>query len=426
MEDPSFPKRVGGYPTQFDPGRAESRITEGFNEIVTDGMEDETEQINGMGSGDSTQFGKFNTVFEDYKDLPEAKFWTPQGMVSFEEWKKQSAKCKKNAVYPAYVPSIISEPYGTLIKKHGMIFGSNEKASDDDCGAIFRKVQCSGNHLHAPAFRHVRCNDPGCPVCYVKYASRAADRVTERIQGYKTVWRKTAPYHLIFWSDRADRPYADLRQSFDEARRLMSAMGVQAAACWYHPYRIKPELKDRLRAYRRAQGLDGRAGFWKLAHDDVLQLGGIERYMVYGPHWHAIATGYLVNVKEYSEKTGCGYKKKRYLDTEDKVHEVAHYITTHCCREATKSSVRYYGDLSYRMLARELVETRIKNVVCSQCGANLEEYDCDDTGVVLQKLKDKITEKIKYFLYWKKGQPKPDMATHSQCLITRFSKSEYS
>jgi hypothetical protein len=248
-----------------------------------------------------------------------------------------------------------------------------------------------------------------------------ADRVTERVQGYKTVWRKTAPYHLIFWSDRADRPYADLRQSFIEAKRLMQSMGVVAAVVWYHPYRIRKELKDILRNYRRVQGLDGRAGFWKLAHDDVLNLGGLERYIEYGPHWHAIATGYLVNVKEYSEKTGCGYKKKRYLDTEAKVHEVAHYISTHCCRESGKSSVRYYGDISYRMLKRELVETRIKDIVCSHCGASLEEYDCDDTGVTTQKVKDKITEKVKYFLYWK-GKQKPDMLTHSQCLITRFSR----
>jgi hypothetical protein len=353
---------------------------------------------------------------------PPAMFWTKTGFVDYNEWKKQNQKTQKTVVYPAYVPSINQSPYGTLLKKYGLVFGSNEKSTNDDCGQIFRKVQCSHNALHGSSFRHVRCNDPGCPVCYVKMAGRMADRVTERIQGYKTVWRKTAPYHLIFWSDRADRPYADLRESFDEARRLMRLMGVKAAACWYHPYRIKPELKDRLRAYRRMQGLDGRAGFWKLAHDDVLGIGGIENYIIYGPHWHSIASGYLVNVKEYAEQTGCGYKKKRYLDTESKVHEVAHYISTHCCREAQKSSVRYYADLSYRMLNRELVDSKIKDIVCPVCGAPMEEHDCTDTGVIIQKLKDKITEKIKYYLYWKKGQPKPEMATHAQCLITRFSR----
>lgn len=173
---------------------------------LTGDLEEETEAINGMGSVDTTRVCNSNTILKEDKDLPEALFWTPQGMVSFEVWKNQGAKCKKNAVYPAYVPSIISEPYGSLILKHGFIFGSNEKASNDDCGAIFRKVQCSSNHLHSNSYRHVRCNDPGCPVCYVKYAARAADRVTERIQGYKTAWRKSAPYHLIFWSDCADRP----------------------------------------------------------------------------------------------------------------------------------------------------------------------------------------------------------------------------
>jgi hypothetical protein len=74
------------------------------------------------------------------------------------------------------------------------------------------------------------------------------------------------------------------------------------------------------------------------------------------------------------------------------------------------------------LLARELVKTEIKDILCPQCKARMQEFDCDDTGKTLQMTKDNITEKIKYYLYWKKGQPKPQMATHSQCLITRFSR----
>jgi hypothetical protein len=208
----------------------------------------------------------------------------------------------------------------------------------------------------------------------------------------------------------------------------MMDMGIESATVWYHPYRIKKRIKELLRHYRRSKGLDGKAGFWKLAHDDVLEIGGLESYIEYGPHWHAIATGYLENIVEYSKRTGCGYKKKRYLSKEEEVHEVAHYISTHAAREAGKPSVRYFGSISYRKLARECVDERIKDVLCETCGSRLEEHDCDDAGNLylnnegrsLKKLKDNITEKVKYYLYWKHGQPKPDMATHAQSMITRF------
>jgi hypothetical protein len=353
------------------------------------------------------------------------EIWTPHGYVeSFEKWKNLDAqKSSEKLWYPAYVQPINQEPYGTLLSKHGHVFGDCEKPTNDDCGQIFRKIQCSQNAMHHPSFRHIRCNEPGCPVCYVKFSSRTADRVTERVQGYKTVYRNEKVYHLIFWGARADRPYADLRAAFKEAKILLGVMGAVSAVVWYHPYRIRAELKAILRRYRRANGLDGRAGFWKLAHDDVLGLGGLERYIVYAPHWHAIAAGWLIPSDQFNEITeGAGYKKKRYLDKEKEVHEVAHYISTHAAMEWGKSSVRYYGKISYRMLAREMVEEKIKDVVCHDCGAALEEYDCDDTGVIAQKLKDSITEKIKYYLYWKKGQPKPDMLNAHQCLVSRFCR----
>ena len=337
---------------------------------------------------------------------------------------KHSESIEIGVVYAPYVPTIIPERYGTLLKKYGHLFGENEKPTDSDCGDIFRKVQCTVNALHHPSFRHVRCNDPGCPVCYVKFSARIASRVTERVQGYKSVFRRQVPYHLIFWSskeDNANRLYPDLRSAFKEADRLLKIMGSKASVVWYHPYRIKAELKPHMRRWRRAHGLDGKIGFWKMAHDDVMGIGPLENYIAYGPHWHAISTGWLIKSDDFNEMTGgAGYKKKRYLEKESSVYEVAYYVSTHAAREYGKQSVRYYGDISYRMLERELVEEKIKDVLCLDCGAKLEEYDCNSEGVCRDKLKDTITEKIKYYLYWKRGTKKPEMKDAYQCLITRF------
>jgi len=159
-----------------------------------------------------------------------------------------------------------------------------------------------------------------------------------------------------------------------------------------------------------------------MAHDDVLGIGTLENYMVYGPHWHAIATGWMMNTTQFDKETGgAGYKKKRYLATESAIHEVSYYISTHAAREWGKQSVRYYGDISYRMLARELVEERIVEQKCPECGAPIEEHACNTEGVCLEKLRDCITEKIKYYLYWKRGTEKPIFKGIWQCTLSSFS-----
>ena len=77
----------------------------------------------------------------DAGENPPAMFWTKNGFVDHDEWKKQNQKTKKTVVYPASVTSIQITSYGTLLNKCGLVFGSNEKATDESCGAIFRKIQ---------------------------------------------------------------------------------------------------------------------------------------------------------------------------------------------------------------------------------------------------------------------------------------------
>lgn len=345
---------------------------------------------------------------------------------SFQEWQSCQKSDDRKAVYPAYVQSISTTIYGQYLGKYGYVFGCNEKPSGDDCGKIYRKIQCSQNSDHDPYYRHIHCNDPGCPICYTKFVDRQTKTVVERVLGYKTVYRGTKPYHLILWGKKCDgRPYAGCRAAFVEAKRLLKILGVVSASVWYHPYRIKEELKLLLRRYRRAKDLDGKIGFWKLAHDDVLGIGGLENYIVYGPHWHAIATGYLMDVKDFARRTGCGYKKRGYVETEERLRETAYYISSHAAREAGRHSVIYYGDISYRKLSKELSGVKIEDVKCKICGSMLHEYDVDEDGnyrkdaqgIIIGLVKEHITEKIKFYIYWKRGTEKPKRNGGAQCLI---------
>jgi hypothetical protein len=348
-----------------------------------------------------------------------------------EAWRVAQEQSRATApVYPAYVRSINHpEEYGKYFLKHGFVFGSNQDPSGPDCGKIYRKIECSRNHEHHPSFRHLHCNDPGCPICYPKYASKNAKSVTRRVLGYKTVRRRKKMYHLIHWAAQIDgkhREYANLAEAMEEGKRLLKIMRVEASATWYHPYRIRPELKPVLRRYRRAKGLDGKVGFWTMAHDDVLGLGGLEQYVIYAPHWHSIASGYLMNSHEFCDITGgAGYKKRRYLETEEAIESVAYYISTHAAREPGKHSVIYVGDISYRKLACKIVSEILVPVLCADCGSDLFEFDVDEEGQHYRNAQGEIAgplrqvmEKKKNYVFWIRGEKQPDRIDGAQCRIS--------
>jgi hypothetical protein len=60
-----LPKREGGYIHRCLPGAMGTESPS----YLTDGMEDETEEINGMGSGDSIDVCNFNKELQDYIDF---------------------------------------------------------------------------------------------------------------------------------------------------------------------------------------------------------------------------------------------------------------------------------------------------------------------------------------------------------------------
>ena len=361
-----------------------------------------------------------------------SSIWTPSGYVStMEAWREAQEKSRATApMYPAYVRSILHlEEYGKYFLEHGFVFGSNQNPSGPECGKIFRKIECSRNRDHHPSFRHIHCNDPGCPVCYPKYASKHAKHVTQRVLGYKTVYRKKKMFHLIHWAAMVGgehRQYANISEAMEEGKRLLEIMGVEAAVMWYHPYRIRKELKPILRRYRRAKGLDGKVGFWTMAHDDVLGLGGLEQYVIYAPHWHSIASGYLLNSSEFFDLTkGAGYKKRRYLETPETIESVAYYISTHAAREPGKHSMIYYGNISYRKLACRCVSDILVPVLCADCGSDLYEYDVDEEGQHYRNAQGEIAgplrqvmEKKKNYVYWIRGEEQPDRIDGAQCLIS--------
>jgi len=355
-------------------------------------------------------------------DIPEpksgSKIWLKGRFVSIEEYHNFQSKSyqQKTERISAIVQPIFTGEKGAIFSKHGFVFGCNEKPTSDSCGKIRAKIVCSSDESHRPYYKHERCNDPGCPICYPKFALRIADAVTERVMGYRSVYGFDPVYHLIFWPEYREG-YANLKEAFRDAKCMITRMGVKMAVIWYHPYRIRDDIKERLRGYKRRAGLDSSIGFWKMAHDDVLGLGCLDAYIVPGPHFHAAASGYLMNTVEYAKLKIGGYKKARRLDTDEDLHRVAHYISTHACREATKSTVRYFGKISYSKLTRDEGTETIEDVVCEICRNPLQEHYCNELQVITGLAHDHLTRKVMHYRYWKRGDKPPGLRKTRQELI---------
>jgi hypothetical protein len=91
------------------------------------------------------------------------------------------------------------------------------------------------------------------------------------------------------------------------------------------------------------------------------------------------------------------------LDSDEATEKTAYYISTHACREAKKSTVRYFGKISYRKIGCDAGTAVIEDVLCEKCGGYMEERYCDENGVVGDLHHKRVTRTIMKYKYWKRG-----------------------
>jgi len=316
-------------------------------------------------------------------------------------------------LYQAIVPSNFSGDNVSIFSQHGRVFGSAKTPSTETCGKVRAKVICQEEYNHDYYYKHERCNEPDCPICYSKFAHKLADRVVARVLGYTTVYPKDAIDHVVLWP-HVLTGYRNLQEAYVDAHRMLSKMGSVSSVVWYHPYRIRGEIKKRLRRYRNKHNLPQSVGFWVMAHDDVLNLGaGMEPYVEYGPHFHALSTGYLMDAGDYSTLGLGGYKKVRRIVDLYELERVSYYLSTHACWEHGRQSVRYYGKISTSKLAKGYPRETIEDVVCKVCGKPMVEYYCDDADVLSGVAHDHVTRRVISYLYWKRGM-KPKVPVYQE------------
>ncbi|MDV0444074.1 hypothetical protein McpCs1_14680 [Methanocorpusculaceae archaeon Cs1] len=194
---------------------------------------------------------------------------------------------------------------------------------------------------------------------------------------------------------------------------------VHAGEIIFHPYRLREDVRARLIQYCKDQELNepsySSGGFWKLAHDDVLNLGSLSAYRVFSPHFHLLCFGYFPRADEYFLDTGGWvYKNIRSVSLKIEIREdgshandveaVAAYLLTHCGIELNESGKavkthRAFGLMSPRYFRLGTGECIYLSsfLLCPKCLEKSEKthlllYDIDDNPMLHHDYIDGVDE----------------------------------
>ena len=294
-------------------------------------------------------------------------------------------------------------------------FGSDT----DKCREPSGWISCADGCTKTPL--RDSCQRVECPHCWGDWAGKAARRVSDRLRGVRSFIYHERPgdyhqvkriRHIVF-----SPPHGMLKEDdgLDAAKRVWRRLErsmhlLYMGTVFYHPYRIRDDVEERLKCYMRERGLaddpgdyqDG--GYWALVRADVLGLGCRDAYIEFSPHYHVLGSGGLMPSDKFFEKThgwvyvmlGARHMRIRINPKTgaivDEVAITAKYILSHAGVEKSKETGRYrnsYWQMGYtaqgRLVRNErgtpVVRLHLTSVlVCPVCGEELHRCHIDYAG----------------------------------------------
>jgi hypothetical protein len=285
-------------------------------------------------------------------------------------------KAIQGTLYPATVPVITLK---TFLPGTG-------KQTSEWCGQIRAYAVCSSgeDHIRIPV-RGNNCGDPGCPICWPRWATRGADRIGDSATGFREAAKEAGkslpwPNHVI-WSP----PPGKIKQKEENewknaegAKRLRNLLmkgfyqvagpaGSYAGVAIPHLVRIKEEYK--LTVHQKAQEL-------KTKHWEAVKSFSDWDDMVYfSPHVHSVSYGHLQKSNDFHTETGWIYHNKGPLRSREDIECVAFYALSHSLIiPGTQAPIRYGLMQSKTLRLIEHGTIRI-SCTCPVCGSPLvKEY----------------------------------------------------
>lgn len=289
--------------------------------------------------------------------------------------------------------------------------------SSKECGIIKKAAACLADPKHFSRPYPLKCGKMTCPVCYQIEITRNAKRASDRIHGfidalrgvdspeYKDIQKQSerwmhvvlsAPPGLFEQTDDVTKMY---RIGIDMAKRL----GLKGGYIVYHPYRIDPQYRDMFIDMNQAL-VDHQSDtekFWEqFIRRDVLNLGHWTKYLIWSPHWHFVAFGFLKNTTDFHQENHYGssgwvYKnlnpngidlERAYNEKDvgyhDHIRTILSYQLNHAAYVPGKKSLRAFGVVHPSFVKRleDVAILDMRRAVCPVCQAPVVRYEVDEYG----------------------------------------------
>jgi hypothetical protein len=195
--------------------------------------------------------------------------------------------------------------------------------------------------------RTLKCKRIECKNCYKNWVLDKVFESTFKIEAYAKVCGDR-PSHIVASIDPKICRYWDNLESYDtfhkRVYRHIASMGGNAGLRVLHPYRIKPEIKTRLKA--AGCGVPGN-GYWKGVRENALNLPRFEEYYSLAVHDHNIV--FPSFLAEHKDKNFL-VKKIGVLDNIEDTIKLLYYLISHAgvlkeSESVDNHPIVFFGDL---------------------------------------------------------------------------------
>ena len=173
--------------------------------------------------------------------------------------------------------------------------------------------------LHYAQHELKSCKTSNCPLCFVDWINRQANRSTRRAVKYAED-KQFSFRHIILSPPpqvASSMSYAALKKWLTT---VMKIANIKTSMVVFHPFRFQDK----------------------------------EKSMPYvSPHFHLLVYGKVTNTTELYNKTQWLIKNKGDLKNDKSIFNCVRYLLSHAGVKKNTHSVRYLGDISYRKLKLE-------------------------------------------------------------------------
>lgn len=257
---------------------------------------------------------------------------------------------------------------------------------DSDCGKFVAKAGACRNKPgdHKPILIPNTCGRRECPECWTTWATRAAKRGTDVLNGYLTAKfgpeqkalpgldrEYVLPRHVSFHPPRwyienlirevykgnvkpSDFQKEFLKKFRDLSRAMVESAGGQAGVLVMHEIRLKSDRTER--------GADTECDVNR--YRKVLDRPDWKDHVRYYPHVHVLVFGSLENSKTFHERTGWTYRMHRVATEPEKA---LYYLLSHASAAHGAHSITYFGDCTPRRLWKIKEYRHRERLVCDEC-----------------------------------------------------------